>query len=155
MKKTTLKFMAAIVIMLTCCTALFSFTDYKGGEGFEIYLNNKLVIQKFGNSMNSIYNIPADKITETGQIVIKYYHCGRVGKHRVVTLTNQQNNLLKQWKFDDAASVDALMILDAKGIFSLQQNVTGPLNLYYSSSEIPKGRLLARIGAGPKDITAK
>jgi len=40
---------ASTALLLLASVTFSSFTDRKGGEGFEIYLNNKLVVQQFGN----------------------------------------------------------------------------------------------------------
>ena len=41
---------------------LFSFSaNNSGGEGFEIYLNNKLVLQQYGNNMNTVKTLNLEK----------------------------------------------------------------------------------------------
>jgi len=53
---------------------------------------------------------------------------------------------LKEWHFADASSADAAMTCKVKDIAGLKKgNGTITLNLYYSSSELPKGRQLASL----------
>ena len=76
------------------------------------------------------------------QITIKYYHCGRVGKSRTLVVKDENNKVLKQWKYNDVTEPVAGMNCTMKDIISLE-NTSSVLNLYYSSSELPGGRLLA------------
>lgn len=141
-----LKAMAVLALL----TTFFSFSANKGGEGFEIYLNSKLVLQQFGNQMNTVKNIQLDQRFSDDQLVIKYHHCGQVGKNRSIVIKDAGNNILKEWKFANTSaaslpSSDVAMYCKVKDILSLQKSNPGKLGLYYSSSELPKGRLLANI----------
>ncbi len=129
--------------------SLFSFISPTGGEGFEIYLNNKLVLQKFGNDMDKVQSINLDEKSLTGELSVKYHHCGKVGKDRVLTIKDSDNKILKEWKFADVSEASASMKCGIKEIFSLQIKNNTKLNLYYTSSELPKGRMLATINAAP------
>ena len=129
---------------------LLSFSGTKGGESFEIYLNSKLVLQQFGNQMNTVKSIELDKSTVNSQLSVKYFHCGKIGKNRSITIRDADNKILKEWKYADAATAnlsitDPAMVCKVSDIFSLQKKNQGNLNLYYSSSELPKGRLLAAL----------
>jgi hypothetical protein len=140
---------AKAMAMLGIIAALFSFTT-GGGEGFEIYLNNRLLVQQFGNQMNNVKSIQLDNRFSNDQLVIKYHHCGHIGKNRNVTVRDEKNKILKEWKFADVAAAslaisDASMVCKVKDILGLQKNNSGKLGLYYSSSELPKGRLLVSI----------
>jgi hypothetical protein len=127
--------------------SLFSFISPTGGEGFEIYLNNKLVLQKFGNEMDKVQSISLDENSLNGELSVKYHHCGKVGKNRVLTIKDSDNKILKEWKFADVSEASASMKCGVKEIFSLQIKNNTKLNLYYTSSELPKGRMLATITA--------
>jgi len=143
------------VLLLTLSGMLFSFSvrtaeklfliksDF-GGEGFEVYLNNKLVLQQFGEKMNSVKSIELDQSASNGQLAIRYFHCGQPGKSRVVTIKDEQNVVLKEWRFGDTKDVSAKLCCNVKDILSLPKIKAGKkVNLYYTSTELPKGRLLA------------
>jgi hypothetical protein len=66
-----------------------------------------------------------------------------VGKNRIVSLKDGQNKVVKEWRFADANEPVAAMNCSVKDILSVKN--TGVLKLYYASSELPKGRLLANI----------
>ena len=133
----------AALSVLTIGAVLFSFTP-KGGEGFEIYLNNKLVMQQFG-SQTSIKSFPIDQRFSNDQLTVKYYHCGQVGKNRHIIIKDGQNKIIKDWRFNDD-SKSAAMNFPVKEILQFQKgSEESKLGLYYSSSELPSGRLLASI----------
>jgi hypothetical protein len=141
--------LAAIIIAMT----LVSFsTSPGGGEGFEIYLNNKLVLQRFGNNMNEIKTLKLEKANENDELSVRYHHCGRIGKNRVITIKDEKENVLKQWKFTDAANAAASMSCRVKDILDLQKGKDKTIKLYYSSTELPKGRQLASIVTGTRAI---
>jgi hypothetical protein len=134
----------AALSLLTIGVVLFSFSP-KGGEGFEIYLNNKLVMQQFGSQMASVKSFPIDQRFSNDQLTVKYYHCGQVGKNRHITIKDGQNKVIKEWRFNDD-SKNAAMNCPVKEILSFQKgNAESKLGLYYSSSELPKERLLVSI----------
>jgi hypothetical protein len=141
------------VLLLLISTVLFSFLPKPGGEGFEIYLNNKVVIQKFGNEINTVQSLQLEQSLSNAQIVIKYHHCGRVGKNRIVTIKDGQNKVLKEFRYADTATPVAAMSLNVKDILSLKKGGTAVLKLYYVSSELAQERLLTTIISGTQGNT--
>jgi len=147
MKKLLKKNWAVAGLLAIFSLSLFSFISPAGGEGFEIYLNNKLVLQKFGNDMDKVQTISLDESSLNGELSVKYHHCGRVGKNRVLTIKDADNKTLKEWKFGDVSQPSASMKCGVKEIYSLKLKNNAKLHLYYASSELPKGRMLATINA--------
>lgn len=151
-KKTTMFVALALVV---CSAVISSFTVKPGGEGFEIYLDSKLLLQRFGNQLNSVQSLQLDQHSSTGQLSIKYHHCGKVGKNRYVAIKDAQNNLLKEWRFADVKDAYAAMNFSVKDILAVQKgNRVNTVNLYYSSTELPNGRLLASIVLPAKNAVA-
>ena len=139
--------------LLVISTALFSFSAKPGGEGFEVYLNNKLILQRFGNNMKAVQTIRLDEGSANDELTIKYHHCGKVGKNRVLTVKDGQDKVLKAIRFADVSYETGGMSCRVKDIISLKKGNSATLKLYYSSSELPEGRLLASIETG-KSVTA-
>jgi hypothetical protein len=134
--------------LIAVCAVLFSFSSRPaGGEGFEIYLNNRLVLEKFGNNMNTVNTLNLEKANDDDVLSVRYHHCGRVGKSRTITIKDAQDKVLKEWKFDDVTDVASRISCKVKDILGLRKGKDNTLKLYYSSSELPKGRLLASIAA--------
>jgi hypothetical protein len=127
-----------------------------GGEGFEVYINNKLVLQQFGEKMNNVKTIQLDQSASNGQLAIRYYHCGQPGKSRVVTIKDEKNVILKQWKFGDTKDASAKICCNVKDILALPKLKAGQkVNLFYASSQLPDGRMLATLTAANKNAAAQ
>ena len=116
MKKINYQPTILFVLLLALSGVLFSFSvktveaisSYKsnfGGEGFEVYLNDKLVLQQYGEKMNIVKTVELDQSAGNGELAIRYYHCGRPGKSRVVTIKDEKNVVLKEWRFGDEGCV--------------------------------------------------
>jgi len=142
------------VLAIAFSVTFFSFTSKPGGEGFEIYLNNKLVLQQFGKDLNKVKTISIDPTLTHAQLSVKYYHCGQVGKNRVLAVKNATNKVLKEWSFDNSAKNSNAMYCGVKEILDLQKVNSSKLYLYYSSSQLPKERLLVTISKGDNDSRA-
>jgi hypothetical protein len=140
MKSIISKTMSLVAIAAT----LLSFSPKPGGEGFEISLNNKVLIQRYGTDINTVNSLQLNQTASNDQLIIKYHHCGKVGKNRIVTIKDGQNNVLKEFRYADVSTPVAAMSLPVKDILSLKKS-NGTLKLYYASTELPNGRLLATI----------
>jgi len=138
---------------LAFCTLLFSFsTAPSGGEGFEIFLNNKVVLQQFGNEMKTVKTLNLDQAAPDDQLAIVYHHCGKTGKDRVLTIKDEKNTTLKKWNFKDEGT---RMTCKVKDLLGLQKGNGHVLRLYYASSELPDGRELVAINTGTKGLAQK
>jgi hypothetical protein len=149
MKKINYQSAVFLSFLLTISAVLFSFSSTKksfGGEGFEVYLNDKLVLQQYGKEMDQIKNLQLDQSASNGQLAIRYYHCGKPGKSRIVSIKDEQNVVLKEWKFGDAKDASAKVSCSVRDILTLTKiKASKKVNLYYSASELPNGRLLATL----------
>lgn len=160
MKKINYRPTVVFSLLTLLCTTLFSFSvetakPVFGGEGFEVYLNNKLILQQFGQEMNTVKMIKFDQSATNGELAIKYYHCGQPGKSRVVSIRDEKNGVLKQWKFGDTKDASKLCC-NMKDILALPKLKEGKnVNLYYSSTELPNGRLLAILNVVSKNNAAQ
>ena len=131
-------FAASAIILLS-----LSFTTKKaGGEGFEIYLNDKLVTSQFGRDMEKIKLITINPGREHEQLSIRYYHCGKPAGNRVVSFIDMGDKVVKQWKFPNSSLAAMTCGLSDWRIPAKQSS---RLRLYYSSSQLPEGRQLALI----------
>jgi hypothetical protein len=146
--------MKSKIIMLSTllavfCLSLVSFSPRPGGENYRIYINKKLIMEKFvSNNMTAAYlTLTQENVND--QIEIMYNHCGQTGTSRHLIRKDENNRVVKDLKFADAKGADIMMSLEAKEILSLQKADRPPkLKLYYSSREIPGGKLLATLVKG-------
>jgi len=141
-------------LLIVLCATLFSFSK-RGGDSFEIVLNGKRVLQQFVYASKGIQTIQLTPTSDNDKLDIYYSHCGQVGKNRYITVKNDKDQPIKIWKFADATDKDGAMSFKLKDILSLRKNKTEKLNLFYSSSELPKGRTLAVIAGEETGVARK
>lgn len=140
-KKSLIAINALLLVVLSMMN--YSFTTVPGGDSFEVYLNNKLLFQQYIAKKEGVKSIQLDKSNYNDQVTIYYHHCGQTGTDRSISLRDAQNKELKVWHFSDA---NTAMSCKVKEIMSLQKlNSGNQLILYYSSKELPQGRLLAAV----------
>jgi hypothetical protein len=147
--RTLLKTFIATVLFST-----ISFAATAGGDTYQIYLNNKLVFKQrvLNSSPVDLNSLQLTKANYNDELEIYYNHCGVTGTGRSVEIKDEQNHILKEWKFKDA---NVAMSIPVKEILELQKNnPNAVLNLYYFSSKyLPKGRMIASIKMQGKNTT--
>ena len=143
------------MMLVAIAAALLSFSPRFGGEGFEILLNGKVLLQQFGKDLNTVKNLQLGQVSANDKLTIRYHHCGNVGKNRVVTIKDGQDRVLKQWRYKDSESRVAEMQCSTQDIITLNKAGTRVFRIYYSSSELPNGRMLASISVGNNDAVSR
>jgi hypothetical protein len=78
-----------------------------------------------------------------------------VGKNRIVTVKDGQDKILKQWSYRDNESALSEMLCSAQDIITLKKAGNNVFKIYYSSSELPGGRMLASVTIGNGDVARK
>ncbi len=141
-------------VLLTISAALLSFSPM-GGEGFEISLNGKMVIQRYGPNINEVARLQLNEHSPADNITIAYHHCGKVGTNRVLTFRDKQDRLVKEWRFPDSKASFGVISCTAGDILPLMKPGNTVLKLYYSSSELPNGRLLTSITTAKSSVASR
>lgn len=146
-----------MVLLVAASSFIYSFVTPMGGEGFEIYIDNKLVLQQFNQEMKQLKNIQLTGAHSKSELKVKYYHCGMAGKSRILELKNSDQKTVKRWEFDNSEGKNFAITVAVKEILdSLDKRGNGNVYLYYSSKEAPQGRLLAGIvHANKNSVTVK
>jgi hypothetical protein len=119
----------------------------RGGDSYEIYLNNKLLVKQFVTQSLALQSLSLSKANDKDHLTIYYKHCGRTGKGRSIALKDGKGKTLRQWQFTDA---DGAMTIAVHDLLSFMNKADGDLSVFYSSQELPKGRLLASLNTGAK-----
>ena len=143
------------IMLVATATALLSFSSNFGGEGFEISLNGKTLLQQYGKDLNTVKTLQLNQSSPNDKLTIRYYHCGRVGKNRIIAIKDAQDKLVKEWHFADAASAISDMSCPVKDIVGLKKNGSVFLKLYYSSTELPNGRQLVSVIVGNNSMASR
>jgi hypothetical protein len=87
------------LLLIIIVALLSSFLIRPGGDHFQVYLNNKLVIEEhiYGRTKN----VPLKLTESTGELKVDYSHCGVTGTARTLSLKDENNKVLQEWKFID------------------------------------------------------
>ncbi|MGN6292558.1 MAG: hypothetical protein ACTHMV_07410 [Chitinophagaceae bacterium] len=147
MKKYVSTFKLALLLPAAALLFILSAFAFKpGAEGFEVFQNNKLMFRQFGDNMKNVKSLQLNEAAIKDQITIRYFHCGRIGKDRHLIIRGTDNKELKNWQFSNSNEKDPSMSFRVGDVLNLQpKGKRSALNVYYSSSEIPEGRLLVSL----------
>jgi hypothetical protein len=136
-------------LLALACVSIFAFTGKKGGgDHFEILLNGKQVLFQYVHNSKSVQTLQLASTSPNDKLDIFYSHCGVTGTGRSITIKDAENKELKTWRFANASGKKTGMSCRLNELLGLQKNKDGKLKLYYSSKEMPEGRMLAAISAG-------
>ncbi|HRI22060.1 MAG TPA: hypothetical protein PLA68_13955 [Panacibacter sp.] len=126
---------------------IFSLPVMAGGDTYQIYLNKVLVIKFPFSQSQKDCNLQLTRANYNDNLVISYSHCGVTGTGRSIVLKNEQNQVIKEWKFADTEDTKTAMSVSIKEIMELHKNNSGSkLSLYYVSSRmLPQGKLLTSL----------
>lgn len=129
-----------LLMLVAVCAVLFAFTYKPGGDSFTIYLNDQLLLREAVHNASSVKSISLSPDNAGAIMKVHYSHCGKTGTDRNLSVRDGKDKTLKSWTYTEGAE----MIVQAKEITSLN-NGSEPLNLVYSSLEIPEGKVLALV----------
>jgi hypothetical protein len=125
---------------------LQAFTVKAGVDVFEIYLNNKLLLQQAANKPFTLQSLQLDKSNIDDELVIYYNHCGESGRHRSIAIRDDKGNIIKEWKFADAHEVRSAMRIPVKELLQLNKGYAhAGLTIFYAAQQLPKGRTLSAL----------
>jgi len=133
-----------LLVLLGLLITAPAFSGNMGGDSFTIYLNNKLLLQQSVYGEEGTKSLQLDQASPNDQLMISYSHCGKSGTGRSILLKDAQNTTLKEWRFADASGANNAMTCRVKDILDLQKGNT-TINLFYTSRELPNGRMLASL----------
>jgi hypothetical protein len=138
-------------LLMTFSMLLFSFNTPNGGDSFTIHLNNKLVLQQYMHGDKAVKSISLDATNYNDELRVSFSHCGVVGKSRVLIIKDQNDKVLKQWRYEDSKGS---MICKVKDILSVDKGNT-TLSLFYSSAEMSKEQILVSFATGKDNKITK
>lgn len=141
MKKILKQTTVITVLLMTFSFILLSFKVPFGGDSFTIKLNNKVLLQQYLLMDKTVKSLSLEGARSNDELQISFSHCGEVGKGRVLTIKDESDKVLKQWRFENS---NETMTCKVKDILSVGKGHTA-IKLCYSSSELPKGQVLVSI----------
>ena len=143
------------LIWAALCAFLFSFSFKPGTHSFQVYLDSKLVIDQYVNSKKDAPILALDPAENYSQLIVKYNECGRTVAGRMLTVKDDKDKTLKEWRFEGSSSgYKEAMTCNVKDILALKQKGSNSLKLYYSSAEFRDGQQVARLVINSEPKTA-
>jgi hypothetical protein len=144
-----------VLVGVALSAILFSFSSLSGAHSFQVYLDSKLMIDQYVNSKMVAPTVLVDPAEDHSQLIVKYNECGRTVTSRTMTIKDESDKVLKDWRFEGVTSgYKDPMPLPIKEITALKKNGSKTLKLYYSSKEFPEGQQVANLVIGSKATTA-
>ena len=143
------------MMLVAIAAALVSFTPHFGGEGFQILLNGKVLLQQYGKDLNTVKTLELSPGSPNDKITIRYWHCGKEGKNRIITIADGQDRVIKKWLYKDANTTVGDMNCRAQDILSLSKGGNNVFKIYYPPSELPEGRMLTTLVFDKNIIAAR
>ncbi|MBO9199924.1 MULTISPECIES: hypothetical protein [Niastella] len=141
------------VVLIIIILLLQAFTSKAGGEVFEIYLNNKLILQQAVYKPFTLQSLQLDKSNINDELVIYYHHCGQPGKGRSIAIKDEKGTIIREWKFADGDG-RAGMRIPVKELLQLDKNYAhANLSIFYMSQQLPKGRALSALQLNGRSTT--
>jgi len=144
-----------LVVSTTLCLLLSAFSTKPGSHSFQVYLDDKLMIEQYVSSKMLVPRINIDPAENYTRLVVKYNECGRTVTGRKINIKDDRGNVLKEWNFEGSTSgyKDA-MTCSVKDIQALRQKANGELRLYYFSADFTEGQQIATLAFGKRDTAA-
>lgn len=134
--------------LVTLCFILFGFRAKIGLDSYEIYLNDKLVLQQYVNQPLHLRKLQLDRTKDQDQLKIYYKHCQTdgAGTNRSIVVKDQMGKILKKWTFANVKGPNNAMVIPVKELRQLEKNhALHQLSLHYNAQEHPKGELLTAL----------
>jgi len=145
LKSNSYRIAAKTLALMAICATLFSFSAYRGGHSFRIYLNDKMILEQYVGAKEGVKSFDLSEANANDQLKVYYNECGQVGKGRSIAIKDENNKTLKEWHFADVNNLTSDMSCKVGDILNLQKGKSAKLQLYYTSKILPEGQLLASI----------
>jgi hypothetical protein len=149
------KFLLSFLLVLFLSA---STTAKAGLDGYEIYLNDKLILKQHVNEPLTLESLGLTQANMNDKLTIHYSQCNRpdkLGKGRSITVKDSKGKTVKQWRFNDASNGNTGMVIAVKELLMLDQAGTvGKLSLYYTAEGHEAAQLLTHVRINGKSTSS-
>ncbi|HMJ67920.1 MAG TPA: hypothetical protein VK508_03455 [Cyclobacteriaceae bacterium] len=151
--KTNMQF-KGLTVLAALCMILSSFALKPGAHSCQVYLDDKLLVDQYMVNRTIARKIIIDPAENHKQFTLKYNECGRTVTGRVIIIKDENDKVLKEFKFDGSTKgYEDPMTCSVKDLVALKQT-SGNLKVYYASNDFPEGQHVASLVIGPGTNTA-
>ena len=150
MKRKIFLLSALLPLMLLFSLRLLS--TVMGGDTLEVYVDGSKLIQQFIHMDKSVRTVTLPAVTAKSEVEVFYSHCGYAGTGRVLTIKDEKNNALKEYRFADVGKTRGGMSFPIRDV---QRKGVTKLKLFYHSEEMKNSRLLAVLDMASDKLARK
>lgn len=123
---------------------LCAFTPLPGGYSYEVYLNDRLVIQEHLYGRKEAPTVPLNTTAAQDELSIMFNDCNKVDTSRKISLKTEDDKTLKEWTFADSPDLKDHMDIKVSEITVFRKNHS-TVKLMYSSKQVSDGVHLVNI----------
>lgn len=138
---------ASLLAVLLMGWVFTAFSPKLGLDGYEIYLNERLILKQYVNQPLNLRTLNLDKASPQDLLWIKYNHCtikSGAGNERMIVLKDDRGHELKRWNFANSPSENKPMKVSVAELRQLENEHAGhQISLFYKSKELAHAELLA------------
>ncbi len=151
LRKATRPFLLAVLWILGS-----QFSARAGVDTYQIYLNDKLILQQSVLNPLSLSTLPITKANANDKLVIYYSQCNapnKIGKGRSLVIKDASGNMVKEWKFTDSEG-SSRMEIPVKELLALENKfASNTLTIYYTAQGMAKEQKLISLNSAAKSAT--
>jgi len=119
-----------LLFLALALSVLSSFSAMPGAHSFQVYLDGKQLADQYVGKNTAI---PRITITNQSQLLVKYNECNHTTRARVLTIKDENDVVLKEWKFEgETIGFKDPMTCTIREIAALKHKT---VKLFYSSAE--------------------
>jgi len=121
-----------------------------GAHSFSIQLDDKQIVEQYVSRDMKVPRITIEPAENRQQLVVKYSECGRTVSGRKITAKDNNDKVLKEWKFEGTTSgFNDPMKVSVKDLVALKSGSNNVIKLYYSSNDFAQGQQFANVIVSP------
>lgn len=143
------------IVWVALCAIMFSFSSRPGAHSFQVYLDDKMVVDQYARRDVDAPRISIDPSANYSQLIVKYSECGRTVTGRKLMIKDEKNTVLKEWNFEGSSTgFKESMACKVKDLFAVKPKSSNTLKLYYSSNDFQAGMQVAYLILSGEQKTA-
>lgn len=142
------------LLLPVACMLLSAFAMFPGGDRYEVFLDNELIIKEHVYGQRKDSPLPIDQHANA-TVTVSYSHCGVTGTSRTLSLRDESQRLIREWKFADVSpSIEDPMTIQVKEMVAAASGKSN-ISLYYQSKEVVKAVKIAPVQWVNKSTASK
>lgn len=141
------------ILLVAAWMVGINFSSKAGLDSYQIYLNDKLILQQSVRDPLNISALPITKANINDKLVIYYSQCNapnKIGKGRSLVIRDAARNLVKEWKFEDAEG-SSRMEIPVKELLALENKyANSTLTIFYKAQGMNRDQRLISLKSTTK-----